>query len=192
MKKFLIPLFLFFGLVVFLAVGLKRDPREIPSPLINKAAPDFALPTLEVGGKFSPADMRGKVWIFNVWATWCVACREEHPVLVAFAQKHQVPIIGLSYKEIQPQDPAAKQSDAIKLQVARERSAVWLQRHGNPYITSVMDLDGRVGIQYGVYGVPETYVIDQQGVIRFKHVGAVTPQLLAEKILPLMQNLGKS
>jgi cytochrome c biogenesis protein CcmG/thiol:disulfide interchange protein DsbE len=136
--------------------------------------------------------MLGKVWLLNVWATWCVACRQEHPVLVAFSEKNNIPIIGLSYKEIQPQDPAYKQSDATKLQLARERSAIWLQRYGNPYATSVMDLDGRVGIQYGVYGVPETYVIDQQGVIRFKHVGAVTPQLLADKILPLIQGLGNS
>ena len=192
MKKVFIPLVLFFGLVIFLALGLNRDPREIPSPLIGKPAPAFSLVTLESDASFSPQQMLGKVWMLNVWATWCVACREEHPILVSFAEKNQIPIVGLSYKEIQPQDPAAKQSDEIKLQVARERSAVWLKRHGNPYTTSVMDLDGRVGIQYGVYGVPETYVIDSQGVIRFKHVGAVTPQLLAEKILPLMQGLGKS
>jgi len=192
MKRVFIPLVFFFGLVIFLALGLQRDPHEIPSPLVDKPAPAFTLHTLENDQTFSPAQMQGKVWLFNVWATWCVACREEHPVLVAFAEKNQIPIVGLSYKEIQPQDAVAKQSDAIKLQVARERSLVWLQRHGNPYTTSVMDLDGRVGIQYGVYGVPETYVIDQQGVIRFKHVGAVTPQLLAEKILPLVQSLGKS
>ena len=193
MKKVFIPLVFFFGLVIFLAIGLNRDPREIPSPLIGKPAPAFSLDTLDANApKFGPQDMKGKVWMLNVWATWCVACREEHPVLVAFSKANQLPIVGLSYKEIQPQDAASKQSDDVKLQVARERSAVWLQRHGNPYTTSVMDLDGRVGIQYGVYGVPETYVIDQQGVIRFKHVGAVTPQLLAEKILPLMQGLGKS
>ena len=104
MKKFLIPLGLFLGLVVFLAVGLKRDPREIPSPLINKPAPVFSLPTLEGADSFSPEQLRGKVWMFNVWATWCVACREEHPVLVAFARQNAVPIVGLSYKEIQPQD----------------------------------------------------------------------------------------
>jgi len=189
MKKFLIPLVLFFGLVVFLAVGLKRDPREIPSPLINKPAPDFTLPTLAVGGQFSPAEMRGKVWMFNVWATWCVACREEHPVLVAFAEKHQVPIVGLSYKEIQPQDEAAKLAEHLKLQVARERSEVWLKRHGNPYVTSVMDLDGRVGIDYGVYGVPETFLIDAQGVIRYKHVGPLTPEVLRERLGPLMKSL---
>ncbi len=193
MKKVLIPLVLFIGLVVFLAVGLKRDPREIPSPLIGKPAPHFTLFTLEPGdAKFSPAQMQGKVWMFNVWATWCVACREEHPVLVAFAQKYNVPIVGLSYKEIQPQDEAAKASPEVKLQVARERSVVWLKRHGNPYVTSVMDLDGRVGIHYGVYGVPETYIIDKQGVIRYKRVGVVTPELLADKILPLINELNKS
>lgn len=192
MKKFLIPLALFLGLVVFLAIGLNRNPHEIPSPLINKPAPAFSLPTLEGDAKFSPADMRGKVWMFNVWATWCVACREEHPVLVAFAQKYQVPIVGLSYKEIQPQDEAAKLGPEVKLQVARDRSWVWLKRHGNPYINSAMDLDGRVGIDYGVYGVPETYVIDKEGVIRFKHVGAVTPALLVDKILPLIGTLDKS
>jgi cytochrome c biogenesis protein CcmG/thiol:disulfide interchange protein DsbE len=192
MKKFLIPLGLFLGLVVFLAVGLKLDPREIPSPLVNKPAPEFSLPTLEGDATFSPKDMLGQVWMFNVWATWCVACREEHPVLVALARKNNLPIVGLSYKEIQPQDPAAKASDDVKLQVARERSLVWLKRHGNPYVTSVMDLDGRVGINYGVYGVPETYIIDKQGVIRYKRVGVVTPQLLADKILPLIEVLNKS
>ncbi len=189
MKKFLIPLFLFLGLVVFLAVGLKRDPREIPSPLIDKPAPTFSLPTLVGDAAFSPTHMEGQVWMLNVWATWCVACREEHPVLVAFARKYQVPIVGLSYKEIQPQEPEFKLPAAQKLALARERSLVWLKRHGDPYINSVMDMDGRVGIQYGVYGVPETYVIDKEGVIRFKHVGAVTPALLADTLLPMIEKL---
>jgi len=189
MKKFLIPLFLFLGLVVFLAVGLKRDPREIPSPLIDKPAPTFSLPTLVGDAAFSPTQMEGQVWMLNVWATWCVACREEHPVLVAFARKYQVPIVGLSYKEIQPQEPEFKLPAAQKLALARERSLVWLKRHGDPYINSVMDMDGRVGIQYGVYGVPETYVIDKEGVIRFKHVGAVTPALLADTLLPMIEKI---
>ncbi|MEN9712417.1 MAG: Thiol:disulfide interchange protein DsbE [Pseudomonadota bacterium] len=189
MKKFLIPLFLFFGLVIFLAVGLQRDPREIPSPLIDQAAPDFSLPTLTGDAPFSPTRMQGQVWMLNVWATWCVACREEHPVLVAFAHKYHVPIVGLSYKEIQPQEAESKLPPEQKLQLARERSVVWLKRHGDPYVNSVMDLDGRVGIQYGVYGVPETYVIDKEGVIRFKHVGAVTPALLANTLLPMIEKL---
>ena len=192
MKKSLIPLGVFLALVVFLAIGLNRDPREIPSPLIGKPAPEFALPTLESDQPFCPQAMLGKVWLLNVWATWCVACRDEHPVLVAFSQKNQVPIVGLSYKEIQPQDEASKWPTPQKLQLARERSQVWLKRHGNPYSTSVMDLDGRVGIQYGVYGVPETYVIDKQGIIRFKHVGAVTPALLADKLAPLIETLNRS
>jgi cytochrome c biogenesis protein CcmG/thiol:disulfide interchange protein DsbE len=192
MKKVLIPLVLFLVLVVFLAIGLQRDPREIPSPLVNKPAPEFSLFTLQGDTKFSPADMRGQVWLLNVWATWCVACREEHPVLVAFSEKYKVPIVGLSYKEIQPQDEAYKAAFELKLQLARERSQVWLKRHGNPYVTSVMDLDGRVGIHYGVYGVPETYVIDKAGIIRYKFVGAVSPQLLAEKILPLVAKLNQS
>ena len=192
MKKFLIPLALFFGLVGFLAVGLNRDPHEIPSPLIGKLAPEFALYTLAKDEqKFSPKDMQGKVWMLNVWATWCVACREEHPVLVAFAKDNQVPIVGLSYKEVQPQDePAGKKfSPEAKLQLARERSAIWLARHGNPYVLSALDLDGRVGIDYGVYGVPETYLIDKSGVIRYKRVGVVTPELLSQTILPLIQKL---
>jgi cytochrome c biogenesis protein CcmG/thiol:disulfide interchange protein DsbE len=194
MKKFLIPLGLFFGLVIFLGLGLQRDPHEIPSPLINKPAPAFSLPTLDpTAGTFSPAEMQGRVWLLNVWATWCVACRQEHPLLVDFAQRHQVPIVGMSYKEIQPQDAQAQSMDATaKLQFARERSQVWLSRYGNPYVLSVMDLDGRVGIQYGVYGVPETYVIDKQGVIRYKAVGEVTPAILASKVLPLIQKLNAS
>jgi cytochrome c biogenesis protein CcmG/thiol:disulfide interchange protein DsbE len=161
--------------------------------LIDKPAPAFSLPTLDGNKAFGPQDLKGKVWMLNVWATWCVACREEHPVLVAFAQKNAVPIVGLSYKEIQPQDEqGGKLADEAKLKLARERSVVWLQRHGNPYSTTVMDLDGRVGINYGVYGVPETYVIDRQGIIRYKRVGVVTPQLLADKILPLIRSLETS
>ena len=195
MKKVLIPLVLFIGLVVFLAVGLKRDPREIPSPLIGKPAPHFTLFTLEPGdAKFSPIDMQGQVWMLNVWATWCVSCREEHPVLVAFSKANQLPIVGLSYKEVQPQDEPAgrKFTPEEKLKLARERSEIWLKRHGNPYVLSVLDLDGRVGIDYGVYGVPETYVIDKEGVIRYKRVGVVTPELLQTTILPLVQKLNAS
>jgi cytochrome c biogenesis protein CcmG/thiol:disulfide interchange protein DsbE len=124
-KKFLIPLALFFGLVAFLAVGLNRDPREIPSPLVGKPAPAFELYTLDANApKFGPADMKGKVWMLNVWATWCVACREEHPVLVAFSKANQLLIVGLSYKEVQAQDEPAgrKFTPEEKLKLARERS----------------------------------------------------------------------
>jgi cytochrome c biogenesis protein CcmG/thiol:disulfide interchange protein DsbE len=168
-KKFLIPLLLFFGLVAFLAVGLNRDPREIPSPLVGKSAPAFELYTLDANGpKFGPADMKGKVWMMNVWATWCVACREEHPVLVAFSKANQLPIVGLSYKEVQSQDEPAgrKFTPEEKLKLARERSQM--------------------------YGVPETYVIDKEGVIRYKRVGVVTPELLQSTILPLVKKLNAS
>jgi cytochrome c biogenesis protein CcmG/thiol:disulfide interchange protein DsbE len=195
LKKFLIPLGLFLGLVIFLAVGLNRDPREIPSPLVGKPAPAFSLDTLDVNApKFGPQDMKGKVWMLNVWATWCVACRDEHPLLVAFSKANQLPIVGLNYKEVQAQDaPAGRQlTPEDKLRIARERSAVWLQRLGDPYVVSVFDLDGRVGIDYGVYGVPETYIIDKEGVIRFKQVGAVTLETLQSQILPLVQKLNAS
>jgi len=192
-KKFLIPLALFAALVVFLAVGLTRDPREIPSPLVGKPAPEFSLPVLVGDKPFSPSDMKGKVWMFNVWATWCVACREEHPLLVDFAKSSPIPVVGLSYKEIQPQDMAnGPLKDAEKLQMARERSLRFLQRQGNPYSLSVLDLDGRVGIDYGVYGVPETYLIDKQGIIRYKRVGPLTPQILIDTVLPLIQTLEAS
>ena len=195
MKKFLIPLALFFVLVVFLAIGLKRDPKEIPSPLMGRVAPAFTLPTLDPNAPaFDPQQMRGQVWMLNVWATWCVACRQEHPLLVAFSKANQLPIVGLNYKEVQAQDlqQGAQPDTAQTLAIARQKSATWLQRFGNPYAVSVFDLDGRVGINYGVYGVPETYLIDQAGVIRYKQIGVLTPEVLTEKILPLVKALNAS
>ena len=172
-----------------------RKPR--PGMLLTAAKElglDLAKSVLVGDKPFSPADMKGQVWLFNVWATWCVACREEHPILVAFSKANQLPIVGLSYKEVQAQDEPAgkKMTPEEKLQFARERSALWLKRHGNPYVLSAIDLDGRVGIDYGVYGVPETYVIDKEGVIRYKRVGVVTPELLKSTILPLVQKLNAS
>jgi cytochrome c biogenesis protein CcmG/thiol:disulfide interchange protein DsbE len=173
--KFLIPLLLFIVLVGFLAVGLNRDPHEVPSPLINKSAPAFEVAQLAQANKtFSPASMKGQVWILNVWASWCVACREEHPVLVELAKSGQVPLIGLDYKD--------KREDALAM----------LERLGNPYVLSAFDANGRVGIDYGVYGVPETYVIDKAGIIRLKHIGPITPQVLNQEIYPLVAELQKS
>ena len=170
--KFLIPLLLFVVLVGFLAVGLNRDPHEVPSPLIGKQAPAFELPQLADPQKtFSPESMRGKVWILNVWASWCVACREEHPVLVELGKLKVAPLIGLDYKD--------RRDDAMAM----------LAHQGNPYLLSAFDANGRVGIDYGVYGVPETYVIDKNGVIRFKHVGPITMDLLNKKIIPLLGEL---
>jgi cytochrome c biogenesis protein CcmG/thiol:disulfide interchange protein DsbE len=171
MKRFL-PLGIFLVLAVFLAVGLGLDPREVPSPLIGKAAPAFRLPQLQDPGQMlGTGDLKGKVWILNVWASWCVACLEEHPILVDFSKQNVLPIYGLNYKD--------KREDALG----------WLGKHGNPYTLSIQDGDGRVGIDYGVYGVPETYVIDRNGIIRYKRIGPVTVQILQEKILPLVRQL---
>ena len=191
--RFLIPFGLFVALVVFFAIGLNRDPREIPSPLIDKPAPAFTVPQLENTVPFAPETMRGKVWLLNVWATWCVACREEHPLLIALAQSEQVTIIGLNYKEVRGDTSLNPEqiSPAQELTLGRERIRVWFAQHGNPYAFTALDLDGRVGIDYGVYGVPESYVIDKQGVIRLKHIGPLTAQVLQTKILPLVRELSK-
>jgi cytochrome c biogenesis protein CcmG/thiol:disulfide interchange protein DsbE len=173
--KFLIPLGLFGVLVAFLAVGLNLKPHEIPSPLVSKAAPAFNVPQLIQPDKaFSPADMKGQVWMLNVWASWCVACRVEHPLLVELGRSKIVPLVGLDYKD--------KREDALKI----------LAQQGDPYMLSAVDADGRVGIDYGVYGVPETFIIDKNGVIRHKQIGPVTPEALEKTILPLIEKLKNS
>lgn len=172
MFKYVLPLLLFILLAVFLAIGLKLDPKEIPSPLIDKPAPNFTLPVLSQPGKqMKPDDLKGQVWLLNVWASWCVSCREEHPVLVEMARQKLTTIIGLNYKD---EEAAAQQ---------------WLNQFGNPYNASVVDADGRVGIDYGVYGVPETFVIDKRGTVRYKHTGPVTPADVEKIFLPLLQQL---
>jgi cytochrome c biogenesis protein CcmG/thiol:disulfide interchange protein DsbE len=174
MTKFLLPLVLFLVLVVFLAIGLSRDPREVPSPLVNKPAPAFVLPQLsDPERSFKSEEMRGRVWLLNVWASWCAACRDEHPLLVELAGTGLVPIYGLNYKD--------ERRDAL----------AWLNDFGDPYTLSLADTDGRVGIDYGVYGVPETFVIDRDGVIRYKHIGPVTAEALQKKIIPLVKELQK-
>lgn len=185
----------FIALVVLLAVGLNLNPREVPSPLVGKPAPAFRLAVLgQEGQTMAPEDMKGKVWLLNVWASWCVSCREEHPVLVDFARRgNGTPIVGLNYKELRGDGAIdmrrvpAEQEVPLSLQRASE----WLRAHGDPYLLTVMDIDGRVGIDYGVYGVPETYVIDKAGIIRMKHTGPVSPQIINDKILPLVAELNK-
>lgn len=184
----------FIALVVLLGVGLSLNPREVPSPLIGKPAPAFKLAVLgKPGETMGPEDMKGKVWLLNVWASWCVSCRQEHPVLVDFTRRGSVPIIGLNYKELRGDGSIDMRRIAADQEVpmALERAAGWLKAHGDPYLATVMDVDGRVGIDYGVYGVPETYVIDKAGLIRMKHTGPVTPQVLKDKILPLVAELAK-
>ena len=172
MTRFLGPLGVFAVLAVFLWLGLSLRPSEIPSPLLDKPAPTFSLQHLHTPDQtIAPADMKGQVWLFNVWASWCVSCRQEHPLLLQLAKSGEVPIYGLNYKD--------QRQDAVR----------WLQQLGNPYVASAYDLDGQVGIDYGVYGVPETYVIDRDGVIRHKHIGPISPEALQNEILPIVRKL---
>jgi len=173
--KFLVPLALFLVLVGFLGYGLTLNPREVPSPLVDKPAPDFRLATLaSPDTPLGLSDMRGQVWLLNVWASWCVSCRQEHPVLMDLARAKVVPLVGLNYKDTRPE------------------ALGWLQEHGDPYTVSVVDADGRVGIDYGVYGVPETFLIDREGVIRYKHIGPVTPDAVRNVLLPKIAELSRA
>jgi cytochrome c biogenesis protein CcmG, thiol:disulfide interchange protein DsbE len=174
MNRFLIPFGLFIVVVGFLAVGLTLNPRELPSPLVGKSAPEFSLPQLHDPGKvISSNDLKGKVWLLNFWASWCGGCKEEHPVLIRIAQSGEVPIYGMDYKD------------------QRSEALAWLKEWGNPYPVVAVDESGRVGINYGVYGVPETYVIDKAGVIRYKQIGPIREDILEKKILPLVRELQK-
>lgn len=185
----------FAALVVLLAVGLGLNPRDVPSPLVGKPAPTFALEVLSApANKIGPKDMQGKVWLLNVWASWCVSCRQEHPVLVDLAKKRSdVILVGLNYKEVRGDGnfDMSKMTVEEERKLSLQRANQWLAQHGDPYKLTVMDIDGRVGIDYGVYGVPETYVVDKAGVIRMKHTGPVTPDVLEKKILPLVAELNK-
>ena len=172
MMRFILPFVLFVILAGFLYVGLGLNPREVPSPLVGKAAPAFTLPQLyDPAKQFSTQDMKGKVWLLNVWASWCAACKDEHPVLMGLSRQNIVPIYGMDYKD------------------KREDGEAVLRASGDPYTLVISDAEGRVGIDYGVYGVPETYVIDKQGIIQHKLIGEVTPKVLQEKILPLVKEL---
>lgn len=172
MIKYVIPLAVFILLVIFLSIGLQKDPKLVPSPLIGKPAPAFELPVLDnPANTIGKQHMLGKVWLLNVWASWCVACRSEHPLMNVLARQKLVDIIGLNYKD--------KPEDARR----------WLAQLGNPYVVSAMDRDGRVGIDWGVYGVPETFVVDKKGIIRYKQIGPVTQDVLQNEIIPLIQKL---
>lgn len=174
----LLPLAVFALIGAFLFVGLSRDPSEIPSPLIDKPAPVFEAAQLvaagESGSLFQSAEMEGKVWVLNVWASWCGPCIAEHPFLVQFAATHDIPVVGLNYKDV-PEDASA-----------------WLVRHGNPFDTVISDVEGVVGLDFGVYGVPETFVIDAQGNVRYKHVGPLDAQSMQEKFLPAVRSVAES
>lgn len=172
MNRFVLPLVGFVLLVGLLGYGLGLDPKLVPSPLIGKPAPAFSLVMLDAPERqLSTADMVGQVWVLNVWASWCVSCRAEHKVISELANKKLVAVIGLNYKD----EPA--------------EATRWLQQFGNPYATSVIDRDGRIGIDWGVYGVPETFVVDADGNIRYKHIGPVTHESLNDKIMPILYEL---
>ena len=170
--RFLIPLGVFLVMVIFLGVGLSLDPREIPSPLIGKPAPAFELPTLEAPDqRFGPHLLKGYPYLLNVWASWCEACRAEHPVLIDLARRGEIPLIGLNYKD------------------TPEKARAWLEAHGgNPFQTIAVDANGKVGIDWGVYGVPETFLIDANGIILYKHTGPLNRKVLEETLLPLIRN----
>ena len=174
MVRYLVPLVIFVVLAGFLYVGLSLKPREVPSPFINKPAPDFQLQNLHsMNELFSNNDMKGKVWLLNVWASWCVACRQEHPLLVEMSRSGEVPIYGLNYKD------------------APTKARQWLQQHGDPYKLSVVDYEGKVGIDYGVYGVPETFIIDKEGYIRHKVIGPLTVSEVQNCVMPVVNELNK-
>ena len=169
---FALPLVAFGVLAVFLGRGLSLNPREVPSPLIGKPAPDFALPQLaDAAVVTKKADMAGKIWVLNVWASWCVPCREEHPLLMELAGRRLVPIIGLNYKD------------------KRDAATQFLSRLGNPYQSTLVDADGRAGIDWGVYGVPETFVVDGAGLVRFKHIGPLNDEVVKSKLVPKIEEL---
>jgi cytochrome c biogenesis protein CcmG/thiol:disulfide interchange protein DsbE len=161
-------------MAVFLGIGLTMNPRNIPSPLIGKPAPEFTLPPVK--GRtlgLATADLRGEVSIVNVFASWCIACREEHPILMELGKSRIVPLHGLNYKD-KPDDAQA-----------------WLDQMGDPYMRTGADINGRVAIDWGVYGVPETFVVDREGRIAYKHIGAITPEILRDKIMPVIDRLRK-
>ncbi len=169
-----LPLILFILLVILLGVGLTLDPREVPSPYINKPAPSFNLPDLyDSASTLRPENMQGKVWLLSVWASWCGACRAEHQVLNRLVKQHQTEIIGLNYKDDNYQ--------AIQ----------WLKELGNPYMAVAVDIQGLTGIDWGVYGVPETFVVDKKGIIRYKNIGPVTQETVDNTLLPLIDQLEK-
>lgn len=170
----ILPVVLVLGLLAMLGVGLTLDPRKVPSPLIDKPAPAYSLPRLHQPDQLiSQENLLGQVHLVNVWASWCVACREEHAQIKQLATDYKITIVGLNYKD----EPA----DAL----------AWLERFGDPYSVVAVDQAGRVGIDWGVYGVPETFIVDAKGSIRYKHIGPIRPADVTEVILPKLRELAE-
>ncbi len=172
MNRFIVPLVSFLLLVILLGIGLRLDPKVVPSPFIGKPAPTFELPRLFVPDEtVSTADMHGQVWLLNVFASWCVSCRAEHAVVSRYVATDGVSVIGLNYKD-EPSDAKA-----------------WLSQFGNPYAAVAVDYEGKVGIDWGVYGVPETFVVDKEGIIRHKFTGPIDQQIVDQVLRPLVVGL---
>lgn len=170
--RFILPLLIFAVIGMFLYKGLSNDPRKLPSPLVGKPAPEFSLPMLHDREQvWGPARMRGKVWLLNVWGSWCAACRIEHPLFNRIARDGSLPLVGLAWKD----EPSA--------------SAGWLERLGDPYTIVISDQPGRVAIDYGVYGAPESFLIDKRGIIRFKQVGPFSAEIIRDELMPLVRQL---
>jgi len=173
--RYYAPLAIFAAIAVFLGIGLTLDNEEVPSPLIGEPVPSFEIATVRQPERsMAPADFDGQVWLLNVWATWCAACKQEHPVLMRAAREHGLTLVGLDYKD------------------ERAKAIEWLDRRGDPYVVSGFDPEGRVGLDLGVYGAPETYIIDAEGVVRYKHIGPISPKALREDILPRVRDLRES
>lgn len=169
MWKFLLPIAAFVAIVILFAFGLdpKRDIRALPSPLIGKPAPEFALTdVLDASRNVSNAAFKGQVYVLNVWASWCLPCRQEHQALLAISQRHVVPIIGLDYMD------------------EREKARQWLEQLGNPYSAVAYDTDGRTAIDWGVYGAPETYLVDAKGRVIFKFISPITQEVWDKEFMP--------
>jgi cytochrome c biogenesis protein CcmG/thiol:disulfide interchange protein DsbE len=172
MIRYLLPLGVFIALVLLLGAGLGLNPRLVPSPLVGKPLPDFTLAQLrEPARSLTRNDLTGKVSLLNAWATWCVECRREHPVLVNIARQGEIPVYGLNYKD--------QRAEAVE----------WLHRLGDPYVASGFDADGRVGIDLGVYGLPETFLVDPQGMIVHKHIGPINDEIWQRDFVPVIQRL---
>lgn len=170
MRRFATPLGIFFLIVVLLGVGLTLDPRRVPSPLVGKPIPAFELSTvLDPEQRFTQDDLRGRVSLLNVWATWCVPCRDEHPVLVGIARRGEAVIYGLNYKD------------------DRNEAKTWLESLGDPYEKSGFDANGRAGIDLGVYGVPETFIVDADGTVVYKRIGPIDEKIWREQLHPLVK-----
>jgi len=173
--RYSIPLTVFILILIVLGLGLNTDPRRVPSPLIGKPLPEFSLTTVaDAQTVLTASDLHGQVVLLNIWASWCVACRTEHPVLLKLTQEKGLRIYGVNYKD------------------EREKALEWLKKYGNPYFESMFDENGRIGIELGVYGVPETFVLDKDGIIRHKIIGPITKEVLQEELLPLIRKLGES